>query len=87
MATMRYLVVAMLAVVLFAAGYLAADLRTPDADAQGTWQYKAFNNDVANGLVPFLNGLPSDCAVDMESVPVPQPNGAVVFFVAYSCPD
>ena len=63
-ARMRYLAVAILAVVLFAAGFLAADLRFPDADAQGAWQYERFVDD--DEMRYFLEALPSDCRFDWE---------------------
>ena len=77
---MRYLAVAILAVVLFAAGFLAADMRSPDADAQGVWQFKSF--DAWPPMVVFVEDLPANCQIDWEVME----NGLEVYLL-YSCPD
>ena len=86
---MRYLAVAIVAVALFTAGYLVADLRTSNTDAQGTWQYASFPptspamHDAATGrdnAERFLRSLSVDCDVDMEFL---SPETIVI---AYRCP-
>lgn len=80
---MRYLVVAIIGIALFAAGFLAADMVQSDADAQGTWHVEYMSNDEYTSLMDlrgFLESLPADCSVDIEQV-------SRDFTVAYSCPD
>lgn len=82
MAIMRYLAMATIAIALFAAGYLAADLRMSDADAQGTWQYTFF--DQPEHFVEYLETLPDNCSIDWET----HDNSlGTLYSVAYSCPD
>lgn len=78
---MRYLLVATLALALFAAGYLAAQVGQTDADAQGTWQYERLATHPE--FESFIETLPGNCAVDWEVYSLLGTN----FAVAYSCPD
>ena len=78
---MRYLAVAILAVVLFVAGYLAADMRSPDADAQGgAWQFKSF--EAWPPMVVFVEDLPANCQIDWEVM-----DSGLDVYLLYSCPD
>lgn len=84
---MQYLVMAILAVVLFATGFLVADLRTSEVDAQGTWQIEIFEPDPVDlganqrDAEELVESLPSDCDVDFEAVT------DLIIAVAYSCPE
>lgn len=82
---MRYLAVAIIAVALVAAGYLAADVSLPGADAQGTpsphtrWKFAEYP---AKFVEIQLNLLPEDCIVELAYNSTSDTYG-----VAWACPD
>lgn len=75
-----------LAVALFVAGFLATELRSSDADAQGTWQVEYFRSEpiqyeaTLQQAVAFAETLSTECDVDFEAA------GNLHFIVAYRCP-
>lgn len=79
-------IVLLLAVAAFGGYALAAHLDGDSADAQTTWQVEYFEPvpgqlTAGKAAEPFIESLPANCAVDMETLT------DLRVAVAYSCPD